>query len=112
MDGDSKHNIAQSLTLSATSGTASCVIDVSNKRNMDLQLIYGAGSSTTAKLQVSNDNSHYADLLDASGTTTQITLDTSGGSHQWNVRGLESLFLKLVISGDAVSNSAILSCAG
>jgi hypothetical protein len=106
-----KHNVNTTI-LNGSSGSSNTVIDTSAKRDFDLQLIYGAGSSTTAKLQISVDGTNYADLTDASGASTQITLGTSGGSNQWQVQGLQAPFLKLVISGDAVGISAILSSDG
>jgi len=109
--GRIKHNV-KTTVLSSSSGSSSTVIDVSNKQDMDLQLVYGAGNTTSAYLQVSVDGVNYANLTDAAGNSTSVSLDTGGGSHQWNIRGLESQQLKLVVAGDAVSISAYLSADG
>ncbi len=91
-------------TIASGSASLSAVIDATNKKDFAVQVIYGAGSSTTSKLQASNDGSHYADV-----TNSTVTLDATGGSVLYNVSDFEAAFCKVVVTGDAVSVSILLS---
>ncbi len=79
------------------------VIHVNTYPSAAIQLNYGAGSNTTAKLQASVD---YQPLQESGNwvdvSNSSQVLSNAGGSHMWNVTSMEYPWLQIVVDGDAV----------
>lgn len=90
-----KHNAITDMTV----GTG---IDVSLKKQMSIQLVYSAASTSTAKLQASINGTNYADV-----TGSSSTLSDTGGSVLWDNIETQAQFLKVTTTGGSVT---VTSC--
>lgn len=93
-----------SQILAPTNANTEILIPTSNRSEFSISLNYGAGTSTTAKLQASNDNVNFIDVPDSS----QL-LGIGGGSHMWNVSDWQPIFCKVVVTGDNINNEVLLA---
>lgn len=76
---------------------------VQNYEKFACQVVYGAGSGSSLKLQCSlnyNPDDESGDWTDIEGSDQ--TLDNAGGVHVWNVSDASYPWLKVVVEGDAV----------
>lgn len=85
-----------------TSISVNTAIDVSGRKQMAIQLVYSAASTSTAKLQVSVDGSHYADV-----TGSSVSLSDGGGSQLWDNLETEANYLKVTTSGGTVTVTSL-----
>lgn len=79
--------------------------DVQPYVNFSIQLTYGTGTGSSAKLQASNDynpDTGIGNFTDVEGS--EQTLDNLGGVHMWNVTNSHYAYLQVAVSGDAVDN--------
>lgn len=87
------------------------IVNINNYENYAVQINYGAGTSTIAKLQASLDSApeqgidgSWVDVEDS-----QQTLSAGGGTFVWNVNNAFYPMLKVVIDGDAVDCEIIFA---
>ena len=93
-----------STILASSTAPQSVAFDTSDLIGFCIALTYGAGSSTTAKLQSSLDGTTYVDYPGSS-----VTLDNAGGAEMWSLSDYRPLYCKLVITGDAITCVAKLA---
>jgi hypothetical protein len=77
-------------------------IDISGRKQMAIQLVYSAASTSTAKLQVSVDGSHFADISGSS-----VSLTDGGGSQLWDNVESQAHYLKVATSGGTVTVTSL-----
>jgi len=96
---------SNTVIASGTTANLSVIQNIREFENFAIQLNYGAGTGTTAKLQASLDA--YPDLGIAGNwvdvANSSQTLSNAGGSFIWNVTKAEYPQLKVVVTGDAAT---------
>jgi len=92
--------IDQNRTLLETTSAVSLAVDVTNIKDAFIVVHYGVNAGGNIKLQASDENvsASFADIA-----TATTAADVAGGSVQWNVTGLMSKYVRIIVPASAAT---------
>jgi hypothetical protein len=96
-----KTSLRETLASSIT-GPSNLDIDLDEHLDCSIQVNYAASPAGDLELQASSDGTTFNSITESVQTT-----DAGGGSHMWNVSGMQFRYLRVVIPTDLEVNEVL-----